>query len=232
MTSKFKELEDRIKSESQTVNHLQSDLQQAKIELETDETMLMSNRKFLEKEKQDLEQLDKSIGVRAQLADKVSLKKKKQVKLREAAERLVKHENEVRKHIQDEIIQRMENEQNDARKLGQVESKDDPELRRLAKLEAIRKAEEEEIASESSEINVLTKNLKKKGSKEPKKNSHKKVSEVYDNVYGDDHIDQLDKRAAKAKKFAAMKSEPKRKQRMEEEPETLTALDKKKTCCT
>jgi len=80
--------------------------------------MLMSNRKFLEKEKQDLEQLDKSIGVRAQLADKVSLKKKKQVKLREAAERLVKHENEVRKHIQDEIIQRMENEQNDARKLG------------------------------------------------------------------------------------------------------------------
>ena len=118
-----------------------------------------------------------------------------------------------------EIIQRMENEQNDARKLGQVESKDDPELRRLAKLEAIRKAEEEEIASESSEINVLTKNLKKKGSKEPKKNSHKKVSEVYDNVYGDDHIDELDKRAAKAKKFAAMKSEPKRKQRMEEEPE-------------
>ena len=69
--------------------------------------MLSSNRKFLEKEKFDLEQLDKSIGVRAQLADKVSLKKQKQAKLREAAERLVKHENEVRAHIQDEIVQRL-----------------------------------------------------------------------------------------------------------------------------
>ena len=51
MTSKFKELEDRIKAESDTVNHLQTSLQKAKIELETDQTMLMSNRKFLEKEK-------------------------------------------------------------------------------------------------------------------------------------------------------------------------------------
>ena len=55
MTSKFKELEDRIKSESQTVDHLQSSLQQAKIELETDQTMLVSNREFLEKEKESLE---------------------------------------------------------------------------------------------------------------------------------------------------------------------------------
>lgn len=162
------------------------------------------------------------------MADKVSLKKQKQVKLREAAERLVKHENEVRKHIQDEIIHRMENEQNDARRLGQLESKDDPELRRLAKLEAIRKAEEEEIASESSEINVLTKNLKNKGSKDSKKNSHKKVSEVYDKVYGDDHIDQLDKRAAKAKKFATMKSDPKKKQRMQEDEPEMKPEPKRK----
>jgi len=104
MTSKFKELEDRIAQESAQVNNLQKSLQKAQIELETDQTMLQSNRKFLEKEKYDLEQLDKSIGIRAQLADKVSLKKKKQAKLREAAERLVKHENEVRAHIQDEIV--------------------------------------------------------------------------------------------------------------------------------
>jgi hypothetical protein len=39
--------------------------------------MLMSNKQFLEKEKKELEQLDKSIGIRAQLADKVSIKKKK-----------------------------------------------------------------------------------------------------------------------------------------------------------
>ena len=52
------------------------------------------------------------------MADKVSLKKKKQAKLREAAERLVKHENEVRKHIQDEIIKRLQKEQEEARKLG------------------------------------------------------------------------------------------------------------------
>ena len=55
MTSKFKELEDRIQSESKTVDNLQSSLQQAKIELETDQTMLVSNRKFLEKEKESLE---------------------------------------------------------------------------------------------------------------------------------------------------------------------------------
>jgi hypothetical protein len=216
MTSKFKELEDRIKAESQTVDHLQSSLQQAKIELETDQTMLMSNKQFLEKEKKDLEQLDKSIGVRAQLADKVSLKKKKQGKLREAAERLVKHETEVRKHIQDEIIDRVTKEQEEARKLGQLEAKDDPELKRLAKLEAMKKAEEDEIAFESSEINNLTKHLKKKPT--TKKSSHKKVSEVYEDVYGDDHIEQLDKRASKAKKFAAQSAELK-KHKMQEEPE-------------
>jgi hypothetical protein len=40
-----------------------------------------------------------------------------------------------------------------------MESKDDPELRRLAKLEAIRKNEQDEIAEEASEINNLTKHL-------------------------------------------------------------------------
>jgi predicted DNA-binding protein (UPF0278 family) len=96
--------------------------------------MLESNRKFLEQEKRDLEQLDKSIGVRAQLADKVSIKKQKHAKLREAAERLVKHETEVRSEIQSGIIGRLQKEQEEARRLGQIESKDDPELMRLAKL--------------------------------------------------------------------------------------------------
>ena len=51
--------------------------------------------------------LDKEIGVRAQLADKIAMKKQKQQKLRAAADRLVAHEKEVRKHIQKEITQRL-----------------------------------------------------------------------------------------------------------------------------
>lgn len=47
--------------------------------------------------------LDKEIGVRAQLADKIAMKKQKQQKLRKAADRLVAHEKEVREHIQNEI---------------------------------------------------------------------------------------------------------------------------------
>ena len=47
--------------------------------------------------------LDKEIGVRAQLADKVAMKKQKQKKLKAAADRLVAHEKDVRKHIQEEI---------------------------------------------------------------------------------------------------------------------------------
>ena len=46
-----------------------------------------------------------------------------------------------------------------------MESKDDPELKRLAKLEAIRNAEQDEISEEASEINKLTKHLKKKTKK-------------------------------------------------------------------
>lgn len=46
-----------------------------------------------------------------------------------------------------------------------MEAKDDPELRRLAKLEQIRKAEQDEIADDAQEINNLTKNLKKKTKK-------------------------------------------------------------------
>ena len=46
--------------------------------------------------------------------------------------------------------------------MGQLESKDDPELKRLAKLQAMKKAEQEEIAEENAEINNLTKDLKKK----------------------------------------------------------------------
>jgi hypothetical protein len=73
----------------------------------------------------------------------------------------------VRQHIQDDIIARLTKEQGEARALGQMESKDDPELKRLAKLEAIRKAEQDEITEEASEINNLTKHLKKKTKKEP-----------------------------------------------------------------
>lgn len=39
--------------------------------------------------------------------------------------------------------------------------------------------------------------------KKSSKSFHKKVAEVYDDVYGDDHVEEqkLDKRAAKAKKL-------------------------------
>lgn len=46
----------------------------------------------------------------------------------------------------------------------------------------------------------MTKHLKKNPNKK-----HKKVAQVYDEVYGDDGIQKLDKRAAKAKKLVAKK---------------------------
>lgn len=46
-----------------------------------------------------MDKLDKQVGVRAQLVDKIALKKQKQQRLKAAADRLVNHENEVRNHI-------------------------------------------------------------------------------------------------------------------------------------
>lgn len=51
------------------------------------------------------------------------------------------------------------NENEEARKRGQIESKDDPEILRLAKLEAIKKAEQEQIEEENSEIQKLSQKL-------------------------------------------------------------------------
>ena len=65
----------------------------AKIDLETDKTMLKRHQEVLENEKKQMDLLDKEIGVRAQLADKVAMKKQKQAKLKAAADRLVAHEN-------------------------------------------------------------------------------------------------------------------------------------------
>jgi len=43
----------------------------------------------------------------------------------------------------------MEAENEEARKLGQIEAKDDPEILRLAKLESIKKAEQDQIDEEN-----------------------------------------------------------------------------------
>lgn len=59
----------------------------------------------------------------------------------------------------------------------------------------MKKAEQDEIAQENDEINNLTKDLKKKQS------THKKLQQVYDQEYGNDHIEQLEKRAHKIKKI-------------------------------
>ena len=49
----------------------------AKIDLETDKTMLKRHQEVLENEKKQMDLLDKEIGVRAQLADKIAMKKQK-----------------------------------------------------------------------------------------------------------------------------------------------------------
>ena len=47
----------------------------AKIELETDQTMLFRHKKVVEEEKQQLDMLEKKVGARAQAIDKIELKK-------------------------------------------------------------------------------------------------------------------------------------------------------------
>jgi len=61
------------------------------------------------------------------------MKKQKQAKLRAAADRLVAHEQEVRKHIQKEITQKLAQETEEARRRGLIESVDDPILYRRAR---------------------------------------------------------------------------------------------------
>lgn len=86
-----------------------------------------------------MDKLDRQVGVRAQLVDKIALKKQKQQKLKAAADRLVNHENEVRDHIQGEIMQRLAQETEDARRRGLIESVDDDEIRETAHKDAIRR---------------------------------------------------------------------------------------------
>ena len=83
---------EEINMETTKVKDLENSLKTAKIDLETDKTMLKRHQEVLENEKKQMDLLDKEIGVRAQLADKVAMKKQKQQKLRAAADRLVAHE--------------------------------------------------------------------------------------------------------------------------------------------
>lgn len=75
MQSKFKSLEDKIDLETNKVKDLEVSLKTAKIDLETDKTMLKRHQEVLENEKKQMDALDKEIGARAQLADKVAMKK-------------------------------------------------------------------------------------------------------------------------------------------------------------
>jgi len=51
MSSKFKELEDKISMEANRVDKLEQNLKDAKIDLETDTTMLQRHKEVLENEK-------------------------------------------------------------------------------------------------------------------------------------------------------------------------------------
>lgn len=68
---------------------MEASLVDAKIELETDQTMLLRHQKVLEEEKMQLALLEKKVGARAQAIDKIELKKQKHQKLKAAADRLV-----------------------------------------------------------------------------------------------------------------------------------------------
>lgn len=144
------------------MKHLENSLQDAKIELETDQTMLLRQQEVLEAEKQSMEQLDKKVGTWAQTADQLALRNEKHRKLKAAAERLVQKEEKIRERIEEQIRQRVQAEVEEARKRGQQEAKDDPEILRMAKLEAIRKAEQEEIEDDTKQINSMSSTLHKK----------------------------------------------------------------------
>ena len=59
MQSKFKSLEDKINTETSKVLELKGSLKTAKIDLETDKTMLQRHQEVLENEKKQMDLLDK-----------------------------------------------------------------------------------------------------------------------------------------------------------------------------
>jgi|TARA_B110000305_G_C19384656_1_gene611537 hypothetical protein len=69
--------------------------------------------------------------------------------LKAAADRLVQKESEVRAKVLKEITSKVQAENEAARKRGQMEAKDDPEILRLAKEDALKKAEMMDIDEEN-----------------------------------------------------------------------------------
>jgi len=100
--------------------------------------------------------------------------------LKAAAERLVQKESEVRAKVLTEITQKVKAENEAARKRGQMEAKDDPEILRLAKEDAIKKAEMMDIEEQNTEITKLSTDLSKKTKvpEQPKPQQHAQKQEV------------------------------------------------------
>jgi hypothetical protein len=100
--------------------------------------------------------------------------------LKAAAERLVQKESEVRAKVLKEITEKVKAENEAARKRGQMEAKDDPEILRLAKEDAIKKAEMMDIEEQNSEITKLSTDLSKKSKapEQPKPQQHAQKQEA------------------------------------------------------
>jgi len=100
--------------------------------------------------------------------------------LKAAAERLVQKESEVRAKVLKEITEKVKAENEAARKRGQMEAKDDPEILRLAKEDAIKKAEMMDIEEQNTEITKLSTDLSKKSKapEQPKPQQHAQKQEV------------------------------------------------------
>lgn len=86
--------------------------------------------------------------------------------MKAAADRLVQKESEVRAKVLKEITQKVQAEVEAARRTGQMEAKDDKEIIRRAKEEALKKAEQMDIEEENKEINKLSNDLSKKSKKD------------------------------------------------------------------
>lgn len=82
--------------------------------------------------------------------------------MKAAADRLVQKESEVRAKVLKEITEKVKAENEAARKRGLMEAKDDPEILRLAKEDALKKAEMMDIEEENKEITKLSTDLSKK----------------------------------------------------------------------
>mmetsp|Transcript_19430 Transcript_19430/g.29866 ORF Transcript_19430/g.29866 Transcript_19430/m.29866 type:complete len:154 (+) Transcript_19430:1-462(+) len=101
MEKKRTDLQQRVAEDSQKVQTLEQKLTDAKIDLETDQTMLLRHQEVVAAEKHSIEALDKQVGARAQAVDKASIRQEKHKKLKAAAERLVQKEERVRANIQE-----------------------------------------------------------------------------------------------------------------------------------